>query len=141
MPRPKKIKSPEDFGKEFEKLKKPRKKSYPSYAEEFITDCNMNGMYKNKTTFHEEPKKEISPLDELQELEKKLRACTTETPRDIRYKIECNRFILVLQYNSIEVRGDVFYPEMLKGIYIDSRKSELATAQKMLDVLKEWREG
>lgn len=137
MPRPKRIKSPEDFGKEFEKLKKPRKKSCPSYAEELITDCNMNGMY--KTTFPEEPKKEISPLEELQELEKKLKACATETPRDIRYKIECNRFILVLQYNSIEVRGDVFYPEMLKGIYIDSRKSELATAHKMHEVLKEWR--
>lgn len=139
MPRQKKIKSPEDFGKEFEKLKKPMKQRK---QEELIHQGFGVPMKEVVDKFAEshEAKKEITPLEELQELEKKLRACTTETPRDIRYKIECNRFILVLQYNSIEVRGDVFYPEMLKGIYIDSRKSELATAQKMHEVLKEWRD-
>lgn len=136
MPRPKKIKSPADFGKEFEKLKKPRKQEVNTFHGEPITKEQFDKIY-NEVTDKNVGK---SPLEELQELEKKLRACTTEMPRDIRYKIECNRFILVLQYNSIEVRADVFYPEMLKGIYIDFRKSELSTAHKMHEVLKEWRE-
>lgn len=199
MPRPKKIKSPEDFGKEFDKLKKtiPAEKKYSPEVESVgealeafyrnpnketekelyersrelggaigggitifgdreTTEkvCEELKKYDNQmgkedlscvpeTKFEKATKeaiKEGTALEELQELEKKLRACTDETPRDIRYKIECNRFILVLQYNSIEVRGDVFYPEMLKGIYIDFRKSELATAHKMHEVLKEWRE-
>ncbi len=122
MPRPKK-------SKEEVKPMKPIKQGVNTLHGEPITEEQFERIYNY----------EPSPLEELQKLEKKLRACTDETPRDIRYKIECNRFILVLQYNSIEVRGDVFYPEMLKGIYIDSRKSELATAQKMLEVLKEWR--
>lgn len=141
MPRPKKIKSPEDFGKEFEKLKKPRKK-VDEKLKKYDNQMGKTDLSDLPETKFEKATKEAikegTALEELQELEKKLRACTDETPRDIRYKIECNRFILVLQYNSIEVRGDVFYPEMLKGIYIDFRKSELSTAQKMHEVLKEW---
>lgn len=165
MPRPKKIKSPEDFGKEFEKLKKPRKKEdelkkiIPAYSpvgggitifgdrettEKVVakleTDEQFDKIY-NEVTDENVGK---SPLEELQELEKKLRLCTTETPRDIKYEFSWET-CLHIEYNNINVSASIAEKGRMvigdkKGFRITAKKPYLATAQKMLEVLKEWRE-
>lgn len=146
MPRPKKIKSPEDFGKEFEKLKKPRrpkelmnKKEFAEKIEELNADRAVANIVCHDTNVP-------APLEELRELEKKLRACTDETPRDIRYAtFSGEEFDLHIEYNNITIIASMkdecskFFAGR-KCFNIECKKSYLATAHKMLEVLKEWRD-
>lgn len=155
MPRPKKIKSPEDFGKEFEKLKKPRKK----VCEELKKYDNQMGKTDlsdlPETKFEKAIKEAIEegtaleelqeyaekcekyPLENLQKLEKKLRACTTENPTVITYGFTGDKTSLYMEFfDHIKVVADI---SSVKMFCLESKKPYLVTAQKMLDVLKEWR--
>lgn len=131
MARPKKIKSPEDFGKEFEKLKKPMKPKEPA----------KNELQKEPAPLEElqeyAEKCEKYPLENLQKLEKKLRDCTTENPTVITYGFTGDKTSLYMEFlNHIKVVADI---SSVKMFCLESMKPYLATAQKMHEVLKEWR--
>ena len=120
MARPRKIKSPEDFGKEFEKLKKPKELS----SLDELQKCAV--------------KYEKYPLENLQKLEKKLRDCTTEHPTVITYSFTEDKTVLYVEFlNHIKVVADIYCAS--RSFCMESNKPYLATAQKMLEVLKEWR--
>ena len=132
MPRPKKIKSPEDFGKKFEKLKKPMKPKEPAKDElqKELTPLGELQEYAEKC--------EKYPLENLQKLEKKLRDCTTENPTVITYGFTGDKTSLYMEFpNHIKVVADI---SSVKMFCLESKKLYLATAQKMLEVLKEWRD-
>lgn len=143
MPRPKKIKSPEDLGKEFEKLKKTSKVG--TFHGEPISEELFDKIYNEES-------KELTPLEELQELEKKLRACTNETPRDIRYEFTPSATHLRIDYNNINVSASIYdesnpimtidgvrrYETAAKRYETTAKKPYLETAKKMLEVLNEW---
>lgn len=127
MARPRKIKSPEDFGKEFEKLKKTEAQDVPvknveksplEELQEYAVKC------------------EKYPLENLQEIEKKLRECTTENPTIITYGFTGDKTSLYMEFHNIKVVADI---SSVKMFCLESKKPYLATAQKMLEVLKKWR--
>jgi len=132
MPKPKKIKSPADFGKEFGKLKKPRKQKGPTKNElqKELTPLGELQEYVEKC--------EKYPLDTLYKLEKKLMDCTTEKPTVITYSFTGDKTSLYIEFlDHIKVVADVYCT--VRSFCIESKKPYLATAQKMFDVLKEWR--
>ena len=132
MPRPKKIKSPEDFGKEFEELRKPRKQKEPA-KNELQKELSSLGELQEYAE-----KCEKYPLENLQKLEKKLRDCTTENPTVITYGFTGDKTSLYMEFlNHIKVVADI---SSVKMFCLESMRTHLEIAQKMLEVLKEWRD-
>ena len=78
------------------------------------------------------------PLENLQKLEKKLRDCTTENPTVITYGFTGDKTSLHIEFfDHIKIIADAYHT--VRSFCMESKKPYLATAQKMLDVLKEWR--
>lgn len=100
-----------------------------------VTDKNV-GMSPLEELQEYVEKCEKYSLENLQELEKKLRDCTTENPTVITYGFTGDKTSLYIEFfDHIKVVADI---SSVKMFCLESKKPYLATAQKMHEVLKKW---
>lgn len=73
-------------------------------------------------------------LEKMQELEKRVRACTQELPNEINYDFHDSSLVyLTMKFNRITVMAD-----SARGFEVSCKKNELDRAKKILEILQEW---